>query len=234
MSQTYESASGRSIYKPMNINGNWNAYLIHQFSMLLDKKRSLYFSNQVNANYAHSNIFVTEVMALSEDASPQRSSINNIRLSDKLRLIKYIKSTTLTFNGKIDYVVSHSSASSLSNMSAYEFNYGLAITQPLWWGIDLNAECMMWSHRGYSDKSMNSDELIADATLSYACGKNKQLIFKLQTHDLFHQIRSVYYGFNAQGRTERWYNTTPSYIMLGMAYQFHKKPGNKGVKNGTD
>lgn len=233
MSQTYESASGRSIYKPMNINGNWNSYLSHQFSMPLDKKRSLYFSNQASANFSHSNIFVTEVKVLSEDASPQRSSINNIRLSDKLRLIKYIKSTTLTFNGKIDYAVSHSSASSLSNMNAYDFNYGFAITQPLWWGIDLNAECMMWSHRGYSDKSMNNDELIVDATLSYACGKNKQLIFKLQTHDPFHQIRSVYYGFNAQGRTERWYNTTPSYIMLGIAYQFHKKPGNKEVKNGT-
>ena len=233
MSQTYESASGRSIYKPMNINGNWNSYLSHQFSMPLDKKRSLYFSNQASANFSHSNIFVTEVKVLSEDASPQRSSINNIRLSDKLRLIKYIKSTTLTFNGKIDYAVSHSSASSLSNMNAYDFNYGFAITQPLWWGIDLNTECMMWSHRGYSDKSMNNDELIVDATLSYACGKNKQLIFKLQTHDPFHQIRSVYYGFNAQGRTERWYNTTPSYIMLGIAYQFHKKPGNKEVKNGT-
>lgn len=227
MSQTYESASGRSIYKPININGNWRSSLGHQLSLSLNKKRNLYFSNQISANYSHFRTILNEVTSLSEDISPQQRNIKNFRLINKMRLIKYVKSTTLTLNGKIDYAWSRSSASALSDMSAYDYNYGITIIQPLLWGIDLNAECSMWSHRGYSDKSMNSDELIADASLSYACGKDKQYIIKLQGHDLFHQVRSVYYSFNAQGRTERWYNTTPSYIMLGIAYQMHKKPNNK-------
>ena len=230
MSRRYESTSGRSVYKPLNIDGNWSTSLSYQFSTPLDKNQHTSFANQMSVSYINSEDYVTDVKSFDEDGEPKRSGVRNLRLSEKVRLDWSVKSMALSFNGRINYSYAKSSIEAISKINVYDFSYGAAITTPLLWGVDFNADCTMWMHRGYSDSSMNFNEFVVNASLSYACFKEKKLVFKLSGHDIFNQVKSVYYSVNSQGRIEKWYNTIPSYVMLSATYRFNKKPQKKSPK----
>ena len=109
-------------------------------------------------------------------------------------------------------------------INAWDYNYGLKLTKQLVKNLDLDTEMMTWSRRGYSDPNMNSDELIWNASLAYAFGKLGQWVVKLEGRDMLRRQSSVRQTVNAQGRTETWYKTIPSYWMMHLIYQFKKAP----------
>lgn len=90
--------------------------------------------------------------------------------------------------------------------------------------LDLDTEMMMWSHRGYTDATMNDDNLIWNISLSYAFGRLAQWIVRAEGRDILRQQSNVRHTMNAQGRTETWFRTIPSYWMLSLQYQFKKEP----------
>ncbi|MBO4663620.1 MAG: hypothetical protein J5663_04300 [Bacteroidaceae bacterium] len=224
MSRTYESASGRSIYKPLNINGNWNTYLGYNISIPLNKAKSLTFSNNTSIRYINSCDHLTEVEDLEKDCEPEKNTVRNIRLTENASAKWLLNSMTILANGKITYSRSHTSNLATQTAGVYDINYGLTATKGIVKDLDIKIESTMWMHRGYTDKSMNSNEFITNIDLSYACLKNRPLILKFICHDLFNQINSVYYSLNAQGRVEKWYNTLHSYYMFSAIYRFNKKP----------
>ena len=57
-------------------------------------------------------------------------------------------------------------------------------------------------------------------------GKGKWVL-KAEAFDLLHQLSNTTYAVNAQGRTEVWRNTIPSYAMLHLAYKWSKMPKGK-------
>ena len=77
---------------------------------------------------------------------------------------------------------------------------------------------------GYTDATMNDDNLIWNISLSYAFGRLAQWIVKAEGRDILRQQSSVRHTMNAQGRTETWFRTIPSYWMLSLQYQFKKEP----------
>lgn len=90
----------------------------------------------------------------------------------------------------------------------------------------------MYSRRGYNLSSMNDDELLWNAMVSYPLIKGK-MVMKLQAFDILRQISKVNYQVNAQGRTESWRNTIPRYIMLSFAYNLTKGKKHKKLKEPT-
>ena len=46
----------------------------------------------------------------------------------------------------------------------------------------------------------------------------------VEAFDIFHQLSSMQYIINAQGRTETWNRTLPNYVMPHMSYHFSRKP----------
>ncbi len=224
MGRTYESASGRSIYKPQNIDGNWNTYLGYNVSLPLNKAKNFTIANNTSIWYVNSCDYLTEVKDLDVDCEPVKNTVRNLRITENASAKWLLNSLTLLANGKITY--SHSYSSNLASQIAgmYDINYGLTATKEITKDIDIKVESSIWMHRGYADKSMNTNEFITNIDLSYACLKNRQLILKLICHDLFNQINSVYYSLNAQGRVEKWYDTLHSYYMLSATYRFNKKP----------
>lgn len=64
--------------------------------------------------------------------------------------------------------------------------------------------------------------------MSKALGKRKQWVAKACGFDILHQISTVRRTVNAQGRTETWYNTIPSYAILSVVYRLDIKPKKSG------
>ena len=84
----------------------------------------------------------------------------------------------------------------------------------------------MYSRRGYEESSMNTNELVWNASLSRAFLKEK-LVVQLNAYDLLNQLSTTRYVVNGQGRTETWQLTVPRYAMLKVAYKFNKNPKKK-------
>lgn len=47
--------------------------------------------------------------------------------------------------------------------------------------------------------------------------------------DLLQQLSTIRRTVNAQGRTETWYNTLPSYATLHLVYRLDVKPKRRGI-----
>ena len=50
---------------------------------------------------------------------------------------------------------------------------------------------------------------------------------KVTGFDLLHRLSNIRQQVNAQGRTETWHNTLPSYAMLHVKYMLDVKPKKK-------
>lgn len=83
-----------------------------------------------------------------------------------------------------------------------------------------------YSRRGYGDKSMNTDDLVWNASLARSFCKGR-LTLTAEGFDILHQLSNTTYTVNAQGRTEVWRNTIPNYVMMHVAYKLTKMPKKK-------
>ena len=72
-------------------------------------------------------------------------------------------------------------------MNTWQFSYGPSITATMPWGMSLSTDLSQSSRRGYSDKSMNTNELVWNAQLSQGFLKGKPLTVMIQFYDLLHQ-----------------------------------------------
>ena len=79
----------------------------------------------------------------------------------------------------------------------------------------------MYSRRGFAVESLNSNDLIWNASLSKSFVKGK-LVVKLEAVDILQQLRNTDIVVNGQGRTETISNTLPRYAMLRLQWNFTK------------
>lgn len=220
----YDRATGITIFQPKNVNGNWSSKLTGGFE-LGDVPKGLRWDYFCSFTYQHSNEFATDVTL------PDNSihSVNSLIQEHELTLTYSINKVRLAFRGNANWTQMRSEQHLFSKFSYTDFNYGLSFSSPLVWGIDFETDIMAYYRRGYNDASMNTTNWVWNAQLSKAFGKRKQWLVKACGFDILHQISTVRRTVNAQGRTETWYNTIPSYAILSVAYRLDVKP-KKGSK----
>ena len=85
----------------------------------------------------------------------------------------------------------------------------------------------MFARCGYQQSELNTTDWIWNAQLSRAFFSGR-LLTKLQAFDLLHQLNSVRYAVNEQGRVETWRNSIPRYLMLSLAWKFNINPKRSG------
>lgn len=220
----YDRVTGITIFQPKNVNGNWSSKLTGGFE-LGDVPKGLRWDYFCSFTYQHSNEFATDVTL------PDNSihSVNSLIQEHELTLTYSINKVRLAFRGNANWTQMRSEQHLFSKFSYTDFNYGLSFSSPLAWGIDFETDIMAYYRRGYNDASMNTTNWVWNAQLSKAFGKRKQWLAKACGFDILHQISTVRRTVNAQGRTETWYNTIPSYALLSIAYRLDVKP-KKGSK----
>lgn len=223
-SREYDRATGVTIFQPKNVNGNWSSRLSGGFQ-LGDVPKGLRWDYYCSFTYQHSNEFATDEM-LSDNGL---HSVNSLIQEHELTLTYSINKVRLAFRGNANWTQMRSEQHLFRKFSYTDFNYGLSFSSPLAWGIDFETDIMAYYRRGYNDASMNTTNWVWNAQLSKAFGKRKQWLVKSCGFDILHQISTVRRTVNAQGRTETWYNTIPSYAILSVAYRLDVKP-KKGSK----
>jgi hypothetical protein len=84
----------------------------------------------------------------------------------------------------------------------------------------------MFSKRGYSDQTLNTNEFIWNAQLSHSFLKGKKLTVMLQWYDILNQQTNFSRTVSANGWTDREVNAITSYAMLHVSYRMNFFGGN--------
>jgi len=218
----YNTTTGVRTTMQDNVNGNWtlNSYVRHYRP--LDKAKRLSIDLSTSLRYTHSVDFD---ISYDEETSDLRK-VNTVTLDPQLTLSYTLKKLTARLNASYVLRRSTSNATDFETLLTHDFTYGASLKYTLPWKIDLGTDLKMYSRRGYQSSQMNTDDLVWNAQLSRSFLKGR-LTAKLIAFDLLHQLSSINYSVNAQGRTETWYNCIPRYAMLTLSYKFQKMPKKK-------
>lgn len=216
----YNRTTGVTTYQPLGIDGNWQAAVGGWYMQDVDKKKHLYLSFQPSYRFLHSVDFSSE----STSEALSRMAVDNHSLNGELRLDYRINSLHLGAKAQVNWTKLKSDSPTFTTTDYTEYSYGLTLTTPLVWGIDLDTDLMAYCRRGYADTSMNTTDWVWNASLSKAFGRRKEWLVRAMGFDILSQLSNVRKVMTAQGRTETWYNTIPSYATLHIVYRLDIKP----------
>ena len=226
MGYSYDAATGIRTYRADNVDGNWMTAATVGYETPLDKKHRLTLSTNTRAEYRNSVDLIGE-STTGGNFSPVESAVHTTHLGEDLRLnYKVGSSSTVGLKGNFAWYNTNSDRTDFNRINAFNFNYGAIATIQLPWHLQLATDLTMFSRRGYEGSSMNTDNLIWNARLSYTMLKGR-LTWMLDGFDLLGQLDNVTRVVNAQGRTETYTNVLPRYALLHVIYRLNKQPKKK-------
>ena len=225
---TYVQETGGTITRPENIDGNWNGNLGFMFNTALDSAAFFNVNTFTNLSYSH-NVGYVSVNSL---ADSEKSVTKSLGIGERIAGSYRNEWLELELNGSLNYTRSRSELQPNNNLDTWQFSYGgmVGVTAP--WGTALTTNLNMQSRRGYSDASMNTNELIWNAQLSQSFLKGNALTVSLQFYDILHEQSTVSRVINAMQRSDTEYNAITNYAMVHVIYRLNLFGGNFGGPRG--
>lgn len=224
---SYDAATGVRTTRPENINGNWNANIGLGFNTAIDRDKYLTISTNTNAGYQNSVSYLDPLQYEQE-----KSTTHSINLGENIQLAYRRDWFEASLNGNINYRHSENNVLANNNLDTYSFSYGMEFNFTMPWGTSLNSDIAMNSRRGYSQASMNTNELIWNVQLSHSFLRGKALTLALQWNDILDKQSNISRTINAMMSSDSRYNAIYSYGMLRIIYKLNIFGGKNA--NGTD
>ena len=220
---TYNRATGAYTYMNDDVkSGNWSVNTWSGFTRTLDKAQHLTIDQRLSYNYSRS----TDFDIAYDEAATLLSRVNTSVLGEKLMFNYQKDNFNASCSGNLSWRHSTSNRVNFETLNTYDFDYGVTLSCRLPLDITFATDLRQYSRRGYGEHSINTDDMVWNASLSRSFAKGKWVL-KADVFDLLHQLSNTTYTVNAQGRTEVWHNTIPSYGMLHLSYKFNKMPKGK-------
>ncbi|MDD7462505.1 MAG: TonB-dependent receptor [Prevotellaceae bacterium] len=239
---TYDEETGGRTTRPENINGNWNMDGGLMFNTAIDSVGRWTVNTFTNVAYNHYVGYVS----LNSMANSQKNITRSLTLGERLGLGYRNNWLEAEVDGSFTYVNSRNKLQSQSNLNTWQFAYGGTININMPWGMSLSSDLHQNSRRGFSDNSMNTNELIWNAQLSQGLLKGKPLTLSVQFYDILGQQSNFSRTINVLQRTDTEYNSINSYVMVHAIYRFNmfggkqareemeKRRNNRGYNSGSN
>ena len=230
---TYNALTGGRITQPENINGNWNASAGITYNQSVDSAGVWNISTATNYSYNHYVAYVT----LGRNASSERNTTYTSSISERLQLSMRKDWFEVTLDGSCSYNHTRNLLQETGNLDTWQFSYGGSLNLYAPWGMSLSTDMHNQSRRGYSDATLNTNELIWNAQLSQSFLKGKPLTVMLQFYDILHKMSNFSRTINAMRRSDTSYNSINSYAMLHVVYRlnvFGSREARRGMMRGMN
>ena len=236
----YDTESGISYSRPMNIDGGWNAGAWMGFNTAIGKGKHFNLHWNQNINYSNNVGYISS--DLDAGAKPfitgtvdmnglfkymndnnllKKSTTRNTNLGENLRLNYRNDLIEVGVNGGMNYQHARNDMQKNGNRDTWSFNYGgnLVINTP--WNLQFSSDISQQSRRGYDDATMNTNELIWNAQISQNFLKSKNATVSVQWYDILRQRSSISRNYSATSRSDTWTNAIHSYVMVHFIYRFN-------------
>ena len=194
------------------------------FNIALDTLNRWDVSGSLHGNYDHHVGYVN----LNRTATPDRNVTHTYNIAPNVSISYRNSWLNISLNGSTTYAHTENRLQASNNLSTWNISYGAnsRITFP--WGTDLSTDLTMYSKRGYSDKTLNTNELIWNAQVSHSFLRGKKLTVMLQWYDILHEQTNFSRMVNANGWTDREVNSLTTYAMLHVSYRLNFFGGRQG------
>lgn len=223
----YDERTGVRTTRPENINGNWDFGSDIMFHTAFGTEKSWNFSTFTNLNYSNSVGYVST----GNDTVSRKNVTKALRLGENLHVSYRTGLVELRVNGGLNYQHSRNKLQSNANLDTWNFNYGANANITFDWNLQISTDIRMNSRRGYSDKSMNTNELVWNAQISQSFLKGNAATLSLQLYDILHEQSNISRTINAQMRSDTWNNSINSYIELKFLYRLNIFGGKRASGN---
>ncbi len=236
----YDTASGISYSRPMNISGGWDLRTWMGFNTALDKAKHInlnWIQNLGHANnvgYISSNIDAGAMQYLlpqidmnglfsymDTNGLLRKATTKSTYLDESLRLNYRNDIIEVGVNGGMNYQHARNDMQKQGNRDTWFFSYGGNIVINMPWDMQFSSDISQQSRRGYDDASMNTNELIWNAQLSQNFLKQKNMTVSVQWYDILRQRSSISRNYSATNRSDTWTNAIHSYVMAHLIYRFN-------------
>ncbi len=225
---TYNEKTGGRITRPENINGNWNVNSALMFNTPLDSAGYWNINTFANLNYANNVGYIS----LSRDANSIKNTTRDMTIGDRLAGSYRNSWLEVELNGAFNYRHSNNKLQPASNSNVWQYSYGGSISATAPWGTTLSTDLNMNSRRGYTDNSLNTNELVWNAQVAHSFLKGRSLTVMLQFYDILHQQSNLSRNITASMRSDTEYNSINSYMMLHVNYRLNLFGGKQGRRDG--
>lgn len=212
----YDPETGGRTTRPENINGNWSTRGQFLFNSAIDSAGLFNVSTNTEIRYTNSVGYVSI-----DNQDSQKNTTRSTSFEEELTVGFRNDWFEFELNGSVEYEHSRNKLQPNSNLDTWEFAYGFNSNVRLPWGTEVAFDLNMNSRRGYSDESLNTNELIWNAQVSQSFLKGKNLIVMLQFYDLLHQQSNFSRTINAMQRSDTEYNAITSFGMLHVIYRLN-------------
>ncbi|MBR1521470.1 MAG: TonB-dependent receptor [Bacteroidaceae bacterium] len=223
----YNEETGGQTTRPENINGNWNISGNIGFNTPLGWDK-LMLNTNTSASLRHNVGYIYQNHETFKNLVKQTSLGENLSLTLRLNYFD------IRANGSLTWSKSTSDIVEASNQNTFNFHYGLSSSGNFDNGFGFSTDIGMSSRRGYSSASMNTNELIWNAQISYRFLKNRQATLSLQAFDILHNRSNISRAITAYSRRDTETNSISSYVMAHFIYRlnmFGNKEARQNLRN---
>lgn len=217
--RTYNSQTGGYTVRPVNVNGNWRTDGSLSLNRQFGRQRNFNWASTTSYSFDH-NVDMANVDGQTENAL---STIKSLYIREQFSL-SYSKSgwnIGAKVRGSWNRLTGE--RSDFTNISAWDYNYGVNARIPLPLQIGLTTDFTIYSRRGYDDQSLNTNNFVWNIRVERSV-LNGNLTFALDGFDLLHDLSKVTRTVNAQGRTESYTNVISAYFMAHVVYHLNLQP----------
>lgn len=211
----FNEKTGGYITRPENIDGNWGINSGFMFNTALDTLGIWNVNTFTMYNY---NNFVGYLF---QDGISKKNTTHSSTIMERLQASWRKDWVEITLDGSINYTHTNNELQKQSNLDTKQFTYGGSFNVYTPWGASVTTEIHNQSRRGYSDNSMNTNELVWNAQLSQSFLKGKPLTISIQFYDILKNLSSYSRNISAMQRSDVEYNTINSYIILHIIYRLN-------------
>ncbi len=218
---TYNPETGGRLTRPENINGNWNVNGFFMYNCAIDTTGYFNVNTSTNIGYNNSVGYVT----LNRNSSSEKTTTRTTSIGERLGASYRNDWFEFELSGSLNYQHARNTLQPNNNLDTWRYTYGFDTNIQLPWNMQISTNMNMNSRRGYSDASLNTDELIWNAQISQSMLKKNALTLMLQFYDILRQQSSFSRTINAMQRSDTEYNSITSYAMLTANFKFNAFPG---------
>ena len=211
----YNEQTGGRISRPENINGNWGVNSGFMFNTALDSAGVWNVNTFTMYNYNNYVGYLFQDMQSKKNTTHTNTVMERLQASWRKSIVE------ITLDGSINYTHTRNELQKQSNLDTKMFTYGGSLNLYTPWGGSISTDIHNQLRRGYSDNSMNTDELVWNAQISQSFLRGKPLTISIQFYDILQNLSTYTRTISAMQRSDMEYNTINSYIMLHIIYRLN-------------
>ena len=214
---TYDEKTGGRTTRPENINGNWNVGGMFIFNTAIDTAGYWNVNTFTNLDYQNR----VGYLSLNRNADSDRNVTKSTTIMERLAASYRNSWLEVELDGSLNYMHTRNNLQAATNLDTWQFAYGGTINITTPWGMSLTTDLHQNSRRGYSDNSMNTNELIWNAQLSQSFLRGRALTLQLEFNDILSNQSNFSRTVSAMSRSDVEYNSINSYAMLHVIYRLN-------------